>query len=570
MHGMNLLTDLILVLAVALAVVLVLRRLHVPTLAGFIISGVVVGPGVLGLVGDPEEVALLAEVGVVLLLFGIGLELSLERLRRLWRPVLVGGALQVSVTGAIAAGTGFALGLSWPSAVFVGFLAAVSSTAIVLRGLAERGEVQAPHGRLTLGILVFQDLSVVPMMLAIPLLAGASQGLGPVAWAAARAIAVLAGVLVVARLVAPRVLHLVALTRQRDLFVLAVVVLCVGTAWAATGAGVSLALGAFLGGLVVADSEYRHQALADLIPLREVFASLFFVSIGMLLDLGVVVDGWWRIGLMVAGIIHIKFAVVVAVALVMRLPLRVAILAGTALAQVGEFSFVLLASAEGTGLLPPVLASDITAAAILTMLVARLGLSVGPHLAAGAGHLGPLTRWLDVRGAKEETDTERSGHVIVAGYGVAGRAIASAMRTAGVPCLVVDLNPSNVRRAVREGAEAVYGDVTSHEVLEHLQVKHASCMMLAISDPNANEQAVRAIRKVAPDLPLGVRALYASDVGLLREAGATEVFSAEISTAIEMLHAVLARHGVPVDAIECRVEEIREAWERGGRPGTTA
>jgi CPA2 family monovalent cation:H+ antiporter-2 len=560
---MHLLADLIIVLAIALGVVLVLRRLHVPTLAGFIVSGVVVGPGVLGLIRDPEEVVLLAEVGVVLLLFGIGLELSLERLKRLWRPVLVGGALQVGVTGAIAAGTGIGFGLPWPTAVFVGFLAAVSSTAIVLRGLAERLELEAPHGRLTLGILVFQDLSVVPMMLAVPLLAGASEGLGQVAWAAARAIAVLAGVLVVARLVAPRVLHLVAVTRQRDLFVLAVLVLCVGTAWAATGAGVSLALGAFLGGLVVADSEYRHQALADLIPLREVFASLFFVSVGMLLDPEALMEGWWRIGLMVVGIIHVKFVVVVAVGLVMRLPLRVAVLAGAALAQVGEFSFVLLASAEGTDLLPSALASDLAAAAILTMLVTPLGLAMGPHLAAGAGRLGPLTRWLDVRSAEEEMDTERSGHVIVAGYGVAGRAIASAMRTAGVPCLVVDLSPPNVRRAVAEGVEAVYGDVTSLEVLESLHVETASCMVLAISDPNANEMAVRTIRKVAPELPLGVRALYASDVGVLREAGATEVFSAEISTAIEMLHAVLARHGVPMDAIECQVEEIREAWERG-------
>lgn len=557
--------DLTLVLAASVGVVVVLRRVGVPSIAGFIVAGLLAGPEVLGLVGDAGEVHLLAEVGVVLLLFGIGLELSLERLRRLWKPVLLGGALQTLSTGALAAGVAAWLGLPWNSSVFLGFLAAISSTAIVLRGLSERGEVDAPHGRLSLGILVFQDLSVVPMMLALPILAGQSGG-SPVeiSLALGRTVAIIAGVLLAARLVVPRILHLVAATRQRDLFVLTVLVVGVGTAWAVGLAGVSLALGAFLGGLVV-DARYRDQVLADVIPFREVFASLFFVSVGMLLDLDALMHGWWRVGLMVLGVILAKFALVVLTGLALRLPLRVATHAGAALAQVGEFSFVLLAAAAGTALVPAALEADVTAAAILTMLVTPLGIALGPHLAAGAGRLGALAGLLDVHTPEEEGADRLSGHVIVAGYGLAGEEIATALRDEGVEVLVVDIHTSNVRRAGRDGHHAVYGDVTSPEVLQHLGLTQASSLVLAISDFRANERAVRAARSVAPEVRVGVRALYAADVPLLRRAGADEVFSAEITTAIEMLVSLLHRLEVEPAEVERKVEQLRRKWERGDR-----
>jgi CPA2 family monovalent cation:H+ antiporter-2 len=545
MNELTVLRDLVVVFAVAVVVVPLLQRIRVPSIAGFIFAGVLVGPGALGLVGQAHEVEVLAELGVVLLLFGIGLELSLERLRRLWRPIVVGGTLQVALTAGAAALIAGQAGLATRSAIFVGLMAAVSSTAIVLRGLQARGEVDAPHGRLTLGVLVFQDLCVVPMILAIPLLAsGPGDGTRGVALASLKAVGVLVGVLVGARLLVPRALALIARTRQRDLFILAVFLVCVGTAWIVSLAGISLALGAFLAGLVVAGSAYRHQALADLIPFREVLTSLFFISVGMLLDPRAL---WADAGptlLVVGGVIAGKLALVVVVGVVMRLPLRVSILAGVALAQMGEFSFVLVRAADGTGLLLPSVEKTLTAAAILTMLLTPLALRLGPHVAAGAGRVLWLTRLLGVQSVAEAArgGGRWEGHVVIAGYGVAGQELTRALRgCGGVPYVVVELNPANVQAAADAGDPAVFGDVTSPEVLEHLKIERASELVIVINDPDAVTRAVAAARRAAPDLHIIVRARYLADVPLLEEAGASLVVPEEVEAAREVAERLVAR-----------------------------
>lgn len=546
MTELTVLRDLVVVFAVALVVVPLLHRLRVPSIAGFIFAGVLVGPGALGLIGETHEVEVLADLGVVLLLFGIGLELSLERLRRLWKPIVMGGTLQVLLTAAAAAVIASQFGLATSSSVFVGFMIAVSSTAIVLRGLQARGEVDAPHGRLTLGVLVFQDLSVVPMILAIPLLSSSGNGAGawPVVEASLKALGVLLGVLLGARLAVPRALGFIARTRQRDLFILAVFLICIGTAWIVSLAGISLALGAFLAGLVVAGSEYRHQALADLIPFREVLTSLFFVSVGMLLDPRAVWDGAGATLLVVGGLLVVKMLLVVVVGAVMRLPLRVSVLAGVALAQMGEFSFVLSRAAEGTGLLPLAAGKTLTSAAILTMLLTPLALALGPHIAAGAGRVRWLTRLLGVESAAEAAERGRrwKGHVIIAGYGVAGQEVARQLRTCGdVPYVVVELNPANVQASMEAGDPAIFGDVTSLEVLEHLDIKDARELVVVINDPDAVTRAVSAARQVAPDLHIVVRTRYLADVPVLEEAGADLVVPEEAEAAREITSRLLDR-----------------------------
>lgn len=530
------LKDLVVVFAVALVVVPLLNRIKVPSIAGFIFAGTLVGPHALGLVGNAHEVELLAELGVVLLLFGIGIELSLDRLRRLWKPIAMGGALQVALTATAAAVIAIQLGLGTRAAVFIGFIVAVSSTAIVLRGLQARGEVDAPHGRLTLGVLVFQDLCVVPMILAIPLLAGGAAGAGrwEVIEASLKALGVLVGVMVGARLVVPRALGLIARTRQRDLFILAVFLICVGTAWVVSLAGISLALGAFLAGMVVAGSDYRHQALADLIPLREVLTSLFFISVGMLFDPRALWGGAGATLLVVGGMVFGKLIVMVLVGAVMRLPLRVSVLAGVALAQVGEFSFVLMRAAKGTELLPPAAIKTITAAAILTMLLTPLALALGPHVAAGAGRVRWLTRLLGVQSAAEAAECGYcwEDHVIIAGYGVAGQELTRALRgCGGVQYVVVELNPANVQVAADAGDPAVFGDVTNLEVLEHLNIGVARDLVVVINDPDAVSRTVRAARQINPGLHIMVRTRYLADVPLLEAAGASLVVPEEAEAA---------------------------------------
>ena len=559
MHEFDYLKDLVVILAVAVTVVTVLHRLRIPSIAGFILAGVLVGPEVLGFVNDPHEVEKLAEIGVALLLFGIGLELSFDKLKRLWRPIAIGGTLQVGMSIIVTIGIATLFGISLNSAVFMGFIIAVSSTAIVLRGLEERAEIDAPHGKLTLGILVFQDLCVIPMMLAIPILSGESSSLTDVLITLAKALGILVGVVLVARLLMPRVLNMVASTRQRHLFTLAIVLICLGTAWLITMGGVSLPLGAFLAGMVVAGSEFRHQALADLTSFRDVFSALFFVSIGMLLNPQAIASGIVPILLILGAILIGKFVIVSTTGLLMKLPVRVSVLAGVALSQVGEFSFVLDRAAQSSGLVPQPLQGQIIAAAILSMLITPFALSAGPRMAAGVGRIRVLTRLLKIRVAEEATPAVAAlrDHVIIGGFGFAGLELAKALRRSKVPYVIVDLNVDNVRKAVTLGEPAYYGDITSAEVLESLGIHHAREFVIVINDSEAVQQAVLAARKASPHTHIVARTNYLLSYDRLRLAGATEVVSAELAAATEIAALVLARHGAPDDQIEESCGDIR-------------
>jgi CPA2 family monovalent cation:H+ antiporter-2 len=558
------LKDLVIIFATAVIVVALLRRIHIPSIAGFIVAGVLAGPSGLRLVDDIHQVEVLAEVGVVLLLFGIGLELSIDRIRQLWRAVIVGGAVQVGLTILVVVGIATLRDIRFNSAVFLGFVIAISSTAIVLRGLATRGELQAPHGRLALGILLFQDLCVVPMILVIPLLGHAGGGGAAPLRTLLKAILVLGGVLAAARLIVPRLLEVVARTRQRDLFVLAVFLICLGTAWVLSIVGISLALGAFLAGLVVAGSEFRHQAMSDLVPFREVLASIFFVSIGMLLDLGSILLYAGPILGILAAILLGKFAIIFVTAAFMRLPLRVCILTGAALAQVGEFSFVLLRTAGGYELLPEPFAGNLLVAIILSMLITPFALALGPHLASGADRMGWLTRLLQVRTPEDvQRDMDLRDHVIIAGYGVTGQELANALQECGTPYIVVDLNIENVRRAASHGEPACLGDITSPDVLEHLGLDHAKELVVAINDIEATALAIRAARSLAPKLRILARSHYVTDALRLFKAGATDVVSAEAEGAVQVTARILRAHNIEKERRDELVSSIRPDADDG-------
>lgn len=559
MHDLVILRDLVVIFSTGVLVVALLRRIGIPTIAGFIVAGVLVGPKSLGLIADVEEVAMLSEIGVALLLFGIGLELSLERLRRLWRSIIIGGTLQVGLTLGVVMLISPLLGISLPQAILLGCIIAVSSTAIVLRALESRGDLDAPHGRLTLGILVFQDLSVVPMMLAIPLLASGSAMNGWVWVAVLATVLALAVVVLAAYLIVPRVLHWVAGTRQRDLFILTALVVCIGTAWVATRAGVSLALGAFLSGLIISGSEYRHQAMADLIPFREVLTSLFFVSIGMLLDPHVIIQNIVPVALWVALLILGKCLIVMAVVWLMRLPLRVSILAGLSLAQVGEFSFVLFSAADGTSLLAVPFRDTLLVSIIVSMVITPLIIAQGPHLAEAASRKRWLGRLFTSSPSPEENERARElhDHVIIAGWGVSGIELGRALKAAEVPYVVVDLNPHTVQSASAEGEPMVYGDVTAADVLEHLGIHRARMMVMVINDPDAAERAVRTARRLAPTLPILVRARFVASVDALFKAGATDVVPAELEAAVEVTSRVLLACGADVEIVTDERARIR-------------
>jgi CPA2 family monovalent cation:H+ antiporter-2 len=569
MHDLEFLKDLVIVFALGLAVVLALGRLRVPSIAGYIIAGVLVGPGVLGWVTDAHRIEVLAEIGVVLLLFGIGLELSPDRIRRLWRAVVIGGVLQVGATILAVMAIAWTFEIPPAQGAFLGFVVAVSSTAIVLRGLSSRGELDAPHGRLAVGILIFQDLCVVPMMLLLPILAGKGGPWREAVITLGTAVGVLCGTLVVAKFLSPLLLRLASRSRQRDVFVLAVAVICFGIAWVASYAGVSVALGAFLAGLVVSGSEFRHQALSDLIPLREVLSSVFFVSIGMLLDTTNFPALLRPTLLLLAAILAGKFALLFFTATLMRLPLRVSVLTGLALCQVGEFSFVLLKSGRKAGLIAGSFFETLLVAIILSMLITPFLLRLGPRVAAGVGRFTLLTRLLKVESLEEQHPKEElSDHVIIAGYGVAGRELARALERCHMPYVVVDLNVDNVRQATRDGYRAYFGDVTSPDVLEHLGIATARELVLTVNDPEAALRAVRQPRRMSGALEIIARAPYLEDEARLRAAGASRVVVAEVESAVEIVRQILRGHGAERNTVEERLARIRS--RHSGNPDQDA
>ncbi len=561
MHDFRILQDLSLIMALAVVIVALFSRLKLPPIAGFILAGVLAGPNGLGWISQIEQVQLLAEVGVVLLLFGIGLELSLDRLRRLWKPILVGGTIQVGLSIAVSYLIAQMFGLPAATSLIIGFVISISSTAIVLKALQQRGEVDAPHGRFTLGILVFQDLCVVPMILIIPLLSDVTADLTTVAWSLGRAALIVLGVLVASRYVVPRLMDIIAETRQRHLFIMTVLLICIGTAWLTAEAGTSLALGAFLAGMVVAGGEYRHQAMSDLIPFREVLTSIFFVSVGMLLDPTIIMSSFGTVAGLLVAIILGKFIIVFVTGLMLKLPTGVSTRSAAGLAQVGEFSFILITLSAQEELLTGALGDSLTAVAILSMAVTPLGLMAGPHLAAGMGRMPGIRRWIKVPTA-EDIDEERvefRNHVIIGGYGLAGRNLSRILKQSGIPYLIAELNIDNVRKARSEGEPIFFADITSPEVLEHLNAHHAKEFILVVNDPEAVIRAIKAARQVAPNLHILARTRYQLDTRVLEEAGANEVIVAEVEGAMEIISRVLNRHQVQADLVLEALANIRRA-----------
>ena len=566
------LADLVIVFAVAAAVVFAFGLLRLPSVVGLLVAGVLVGPYGLSLVSDLHVVEVLAEIGVVVLLFTVGLEFSLSRLIIMLPTMARVGLPQiVGTTALVTMATWWYLG-TLPQAVFAGMLVAMSSTAIVLKLLADRGETAAPHGRVAVAVLLLQDLVVVAAMLAVPLLASAagvrspSQATAPVGHAAglfanpvasvAAGLAAVAAVLAVGRLLVPRILHEVVRLRNRELFLMTIVLACLGTAAITAQVGLSLALGAFLAGLLLSESEYGHQAFTEVLPFRDTLASLFFVSVGMLLDVRFLAEHAALVAVTVLAIVLGKTAMTVIPALLAGYPPRTSLLAGAALAQVGEFSFVLGSRGAEAGLLDRDDYQTFLAAAVLTM-------AATPLLAAALpGWLDRLSRsrlcgwWLADR-TPPAGRQELSDHVIIAGFGLNGRNLAAALAEFGVPHVVLELNPETVRRERALGLDIHYGDCTRAAVLEHVGIARARAYVLAISDAASTRRSVQIARELAPGVRIIVRTEYVLEVEELRHLGANEVIPAEFETALALFDRVLSIYDVPEATIDDRADRMR-------------
>ena len=570
MEQLHILRDLAVIFAGSLLVILVFHRFKLPALPGFIVAGILLGPNALGLVSDPKDVESLAEVGVIMLLFTIGIEFSLSRLREMGRQILVGGFSQLGFTVLATLAVGLALLGDWRVSLFLGFLIALSSTAIVLKVLTDSGEIDAPHGRLATGVLIFQDLCVVPIMLVLPFLAGKAAG-GPVGLllALGKAALVVVGVVLAARTIVPRALAAILKTRSRELFLIAVILIGTLTALGTAAAGASLALGAFLAGLIISESDYGHQALAELMPFRDIFISLFFVAVGMLVQLDTITA---HIGVTVLAVAVIMGGKTLSAAVgpaLMGYSGRVALLAGVAVSQIGEFSFVLAKEGRVAGLLPDLLYQQFLGVAVITMLVTPFLLHGGPAILDALEKVVPLDRLLPGFRPRELAPVHEQikNHVIVAGYGLNGRNLAAALRSINAPYLIVELNAQTVRKARAEGEPAFYGDATRDEILHALGIDRARLFVIAISDPAATRRMVRVARELNPKLYIIARTRYVIEIPELTRLGANVVIPEEFETSIEIFSRVLAHYNVPRDEIERLVSEIRSSHYQALRPG---
>jgi CPA2 family monovalent cation:H+ antiporter-2 len=572
MGHVPLLDELAIVAALAVCVTVLLARLKLPTVAGLLLAGALLGPFGLRLVSSVHAIEVLAEVGVVLLLFSIGLEFSLARLREVLRQVALGGALQVGLTTGVTTAVAVLLGQPVSRGVFYGFAFALSSTAIVLRALNERRELDAPHGKFIVGTLIFQDLCVVPMVLIVPLLG--SQGAAgdaavSVALALGKAAVVVVGTVLVARFVVPKILGWVDASRSREVFLLAILALCIGTAWLTSMVGLSLALGAFLGGMVVADTEYSHRAMGDILPLRDAFVSVFFVSLGMLFDVRVVAQHPLLVLGLLLGFLVAKGVLATLAALAMRFPSRVAWLAGVGLAQFGEFGFVLARLAQQSHVVDEAAVSPLLAAGIASMFLTPLLVRAAPHIRAGERLLAPLERLIGVRSIDEADESRKlENHVIIIGFGVAGLLAARALQTAGAPFVVLELNADNVRRGKQLGLPVYYGDATSEEALGHAHLAEARLVVLLMNDPQAAQRIVDMLRRVAPRVPVLMRTRYWAEREGLLKMGARDVVAEEIEGAVEVVARLLRSIEVPRNVIEASIQSIRAETQTSERKQT--
>jgi CPA2 family monovalent cation:H+ antiporter-2 len=563
MEDTQLVRDLALIGLLAVLTAAALSRLRLPIVAGFLVTGAVFGPDGVGAISEADEIREIADVGVVLLLFGIGLEFSLERLRFIWRSVIIGGAAQVGLTALAVLIALLLVGETFERSLLFGFVLALSSTAIVLRVLTVRGELDAPHGRFAVGVLIFQDLLVVPLILLVPVLAGESgaEAMRDGGEALLKGSVAIAVTIFGSRLVIPRVFRMIDAAQGREIFLLAVLSVGLGTAWVMSELGLSLALGALLAGMVLADAGYGERAVTTALPFRDVLLSIFFVALGMLFDPSVIVDEPAKVVLLVIVLVFGKTAIAALAAVFMRSPPRAAWLAGVGLAQFGEFGFILLTVAEEEALVTEPELRLVVSAGIISMIVSRVAMGLAPRLRAGEAALRPLARLLQTRGSDEvEEDLPAlTDHVVVAGYGVAGRLVAHALTEADIPMVALDVSAERVRTARDLGVPVYYGDVTSDEVLHHVAIERARLLVVLINDKDALRRSIAAARAMSPSVYIIARSPYVAEHDALVRLGASLVVYEEIEAGLEVATRVLTRfRGDPAEVQSFVERAIRE------------
>lgn len=553
--------EIVIIFALSIGVLLLCYRLKLPGVVGFLVTGVLCGPHGFGLVKAIDDVQNLATIGIVLLLFTVGMEFSIKNIIKYKYFFFGAGVLQVLITlGATLFVSKFLLELHWNESIFLGFLISLSSTAIVLRALDENGERESPHGRLILGILIFQDIIAIPMMLSIPVLAGVGNEFDlshiyPLLYG----ILILVAMAVGAFYAVPWLLYFVTRTRNRELFLVSVLTICFAVAWITSYIGLSLSLGAFLAGLIVSESEYSDEAVGHILPFQEIFTSFFFVSMGMLLDVSFVIQQPYLVVAIAMLVLISKALIAGSCALILGMPMRSAILGGIALSQVGEFSFVVAHSGITLGLLSEYSYQLFLAFSLLSMAVTPTLMHLSKSIASWIEKL-PIPqrlktglRYIVAEGSEEKI----TGHIIICGFGIRGRHLARAAKTAGIPYLILEMNPDTVKVEKIKGEPIRFGDPSHPSVLVHAGISQASIVAVVISDPIASKEIVKVARALNNKAYIITRTRFFQEVPLMLRTGADDVIPDEFGSSLEIYTRVLQRANVPHDILYHNVEKLR-------------
>ena len=567
----SILSLIVALLAVSVGVVMAARAAKLPPLIGYLVVGVAFGPHALGVAPDTDVTLWLAEIGVVFLMFSIGVEFSLARLRAMKTLVLGLGSAQVVLTIAAVSGLSLALtplhGMPWQASVVLGCALSMSSTAMVMRMASDRGELETAHGRPVVGVLLFQDLAVVPLMIIVPALAGVAavasgasadmEMAQTLALALAKAVLVLVIMVVVGqRLVGPW-LTLVARRKSQELFSLNLLLMTLGLAWVTEHLGLSLALGAFMAGMLISETEFRYQVEADIRPYRDVLMGLFFITVGMRLNLSVVMEQGWVLLALLAAYVGIKLAVIAGLSRLFRIPPGPSLKAGLWLFQAGEFGFVLLDPSLIGQLLPDHVLQLVLAGMVISMLITPFVVDRSDGLVMRLARSEFLRRSLEIhRIASQAVSADK--HLIICGYGRCGQNLAQLLDQEKIDYVALDLDPQRTREAAAAGHSVVFGDAARRETLLAAGIHRATSLVITYADRASATRVILAVRQLAPQLPVIVRARDDSDLSPLRDAGATEVVPEVIEGSLMLASHALALAGVPLHRVVRRVREVRD------------
>lgn len=556
---LDILKELVIIFGLATLVNITFQRFNIPNIVGFLLTGIIAGPEGLKLVGHTHEIEVLAEIGVIFLLFTIGIEFSIKNLMKIRRIVLLGGTLQVFITSGAVFGALLLFDFAWQNALFGGFLAALSSTAIIMKMLQERAEVSSQHGKASLGVLIYQDVIIVPMILVTPLLSGETTGIGvDLLIMLGKAIGLIVFMYLISQYVVPQLLHLVVRTQSQELFLLTILLLGFAIALLTSSLGLSIALGAFLAGLAISESQYSHHAFGNIIPFRDIFTAFFFVSIGMLLDL----EFLFSYPLLVLGvtfaIIFVKTIIAGSVGFILGFPFKTTVIIGLVLSQIGEFSFILSKIGMEYQLLSGTHYQLFLAVTIVSMALTPFIIKGAPAFSNLLAKL-PIPRKIlnGLRPLDEPDTSELDKHMIIAGMGLNGHNIARAARIAHIPYLIVELDAEIARSEQAKGEPVLYGDATHDATLKFARAENAEVMVIATGSAATTYTIARQARQLNPKLHIIVRTRYLEDMDDLYNAGANEVIPEEFETSIEIFSRVLNKYLVPKDEINKLVAEIR-------------